>query len=138
MPTVIGILLASAIVALGRIAGLDRDRAYYPVALIIIGSYYVLFAIMVGDRAALVGELIFAGFFATIAVVGFRISLWIVAIGMAMHGVFDFTRDLFLPGSGVPPWWPAFCGSIDIALAFALAALLLLGRSVSVPARDAS
>ncbi len=138
MPAVIGILLAIAIVALGRIAGLDRDRAYYPVALIVIGSYYVLFALMSGDRSALVGELVFAGLFAATAVVGFRISLWIVVVGMALHGLFDFVRAMFLPGSGVPSWWPAFCGSIDVALACGLAALLLSGRLAWAPARGAS
>lgn len=135
MPVLVGILLAIAIVALGRIAGLDRDRAYYPVALIVIGSYYVLFAIMAGDRSALFGELIFAALFATAAVVGFRVSLWIVVAGMAMHGMFDFVRAVYLPGSGVPSWWPAFCGSIDVALALGLGALLLLGRAASAPTR---
>jgi hypothetical protein len=133
MPAIIGILLAIAIVALGRVAGLDRDRAYYPVALIVIGSYYVLFALMAGDRSALPGELVFAALFAAISVAGFRLSLWLVAAGMAAHGLFDFVRAVFLPGSGVPLWWPAFCGSIDVALACGLAALLLRGW---VPARD--
>jgi hypothetical protein len=135
MPAVIGILLAIAIVALGRIAGLDRDRAYYPVALIVIGSYYVLFALQAGDRSALTGELVFAALFATTAIAGFRISLWIVVAGMGLHGLFDFVRAVYAPGSGVPSWWPAFCGSIDVALAIGLGALLLLGRSASAPTR---
>lgn len=133
MPAVIGILLAIAIVALGRIAGLDRDRAYYPVALIVIGSYYVLFALQAGDRSALPGELVFAVLFAATAIAGFRVSLWIVVAGMALHGLFDFVRAVYLPGSGVPSWWPAFCGSIDVALALGLGALLLARVNSAAP-----
>ena len=47
-PVLIGIALAPAIVFLGRLSGLDRDRALYPVALIVIAAYYVLFATMGG------------------------------------------------------------------------------------------
>lgn len=137
MSAIIGILLGITIVALGRFAAMDRDRAYYPVALIVIGSYYVLFAIMADDRAAVWIELVFASLFATVAVVGFRSSLWIVVAGLALHGVFDFTRHLIVPGSGIPPWWPAFCGAIDIAIATGLLAILLRQGHASDRARGA-
>jgi len=41
-PVVIGIVLAPAIVALGRLSGLDRDRAMYPIALIVIAAFRLL------------------------------------------------------------------------------------------------
>lgn len=47
-PVLIGIALAPAIVLLGRLTGLDRDRALYPVTLIVIAAYYVLFATIGG------------------------------------------------------------------------------------------
>ena len=88
-PVVIGVVLAPAIVALGRLSGLDRDRAMYPVALIVIAAYYVLFATM-GGAEALPNELIAALVFIVVAIVGFRTSLWWVAAGIAGHGVFDW------------------------------------------------
>lgn len=132
MPYVIGIALAPAIVVLGRLSGLDRDRAMYPVALIVIASYYVLFATM-GGAQALVGELVSAMVFLVIAVAGYRTSLWWVAAGIAGHGVFDWVvHPRLIANPGVPVFWPAFCGSIDVALGVLLAVLLLRR---AIPAR---
>jgi len=139
-PVLIGIALALAIVALGRLSGLDRDRALYPVALIVIASYYVLFATMGGPQA-LRSELIAATVFAVVAIVGFRTSLWWVAAGIAGHGVFDWVvHPRLTVNPGMPAFWPAFCGSIDVALG-ALIAMLLLRRAIAdrdgSPARPA-
>lgn len=132
LPVLIGIALAPAIVALGRFTGLDRDRALYPVTLIVIAAYYVLFATM-GGGEALPGELIAATVFAVIAIVGFRTSLWWVAAGIAGHGLFDwFVHPRLIANPGMPEFWPAFCGSIDVALGVLLAILLLRG---AIPAR---
>jgi hypothetical protein len=70
-PALIGLALAPAIVGLGRLSGLDRDRALYPVTLIVIAAYYVLFATM-GGAQALPGELMAATVFVVVAIVGFR------------------------------------------------------------------
>ena len=78
LPVLIGVALAPVIVVLGRVSGLDRDRAMYPVALIVIAAYYVLFATM-GGAQALPAELIAATVFLIIAILGFRTSLWWVA-----------------------------------------------------------
>ena len=132
VPVLIGIALAPIIVVLGRVSGLDRDRAMYPITLIVIAAYYVLFATM-GGAQALTGELIAATIFTVIAIVGFRTSLWWVAAGIAGHGVFDWVvHPHLIANPGMPLFWPAFCGSIDIALG-AILAILLLRRAI--PAR---
>ena len=132
LPVVIGLVLALAIVALGRLSGLDRDRALYPVALIVIAAYYVLFATMGGPQA-LRSELIAASVFVVVALVGFRTSLWWAAAGIAGHGIFDwFVHPRLIANPGMPAFWPAFCGSIDVALGVLLALLLLRG---AIPAR---
>lgn len=128
MPTFVGLGLALAVVAvLGRIVGFDRDRAFYPVVLIVVASYYVLFAVMAGGHG-LSMELVLFALFAAAALLGFRFSLWIVAAGLAGHGLFDFTRHWFFAGSGVPEWWPAFCGSFDLLAGVGLATILLLEK----------
>ena len=132
LPVVIGLALALAIVALGRLSGLDRDRALYPVALIVIAAYYVLFATM-GGADALPGELIAAAVFVVVAIFGFRTTLWWAAAGIAGHGIFDwFVHPRLIANPGMPAFWPAFCGSIDVALGVLLAILLLRG---AIPAR---
>ncbi len=132
LPVVIGLVLALAIVALGRLSGLDRDRALYPVALIVIAAYYVLFATMGGPQA-LRSELIAASVFVVVAVVGFRTSLWWAAAGIAGHGIFDWlVHPRLIANPGMPAFWPAFCGSIDVALGVLIAILLVRG---AIPAR---
>jgi hypothetical protein len=133
VPVLIGVALAPVIVVLGRLSRLDRDRAMYPIVLIVIATYYVLFATM-GGALALTAELIAATVFIAVAIIGFRTSLWWVAAGIAGHGVlFDWVvHPHLIANPGMPVFWPAFCGSIDVALG-AILAILLLRRAI--PAR---
>jgi hypothetical protein len=52
----VGALLAFAVGGLGTVVGLDRDRAFYPTVMVVIASYYVLFAVMGGSTQALLIE----------------------------------------------------------------------------------
>ena len=132
LPVLIGIALAPVVVLLGRLSGMDRDRAMYPITLIVIAAYYVLFATM-GGQQALSAELIAAMVFVVIALIGFRTSLWWAAAGIAGHGLFDwFVHPRLIVNPGMPVFWPAFCGSIDVALGVLLAVLLLRR---AIPAR---
>jgi hypothetical protein len=139
--TAIGVGAASA-VAVGLFAhlvGYDRDKAFYPAVLTVVGCLYVLFAVMAGGGRRLVPEVVFFAAFAALAAAGFRTSAWIVAAGLGLHGVFDFVRHAFLPAPGAPEWWPAFCGSYDAVAGLGLAALLLTRNrrgSQTVDARD--
>jgi hypothetical protein len=45
---IIGVGLALGVSVLAPLAGLDRDRAFYPLMLIVIASYYDLFAVLAG------------------------------------------------------------------------------------------
>jgi uncharacterized membrane protein YsdA (DUF1294 family) len=125
MPYTIGIVLALLSVGvLGRLAGLDRDRAFYPTVLVVVATYYVLFAVMGGSSGALVAESIVTMAFAIVAVFGFRLNLWLVAFALVGHGVFDFVHGTVVVNPGVPPWWPAFCMSYDVVAGGFLAWLL--------------
>jgi hypothetical protein len=68
---------------------LDRDRAFYPTVLIVIASYYALFAVMGGTARALAIEVTVIAGFLVVSGVGFRRSLWVVVAGLVAHGVFD-------------------------------------------------
>ena len=124
MPYLIGVVLAAIVCGFGTLAGFDRDRAFYPTVTIVIASYYGLFAVMSGSMRVLSQEsLVIAGFLA-VAVAGFKRSLWLVVAALAAHGLLDFVHAGVIPDPGVPPWWPPFCLSYDVATALYLAALL--------------
>jgi hypothetical protein len=97
----------------------------YPITLIVIATYYVLFATM-GGAQALPAELIAATVFIVVAILGLRTNQWWVAAGIAGHGLlFDWVlHPRLIANAGMPGFWPAFCGSIDVALGAILAILL--------------
>jgi hypothetical protein len=113
---IVGLLMAIAIAACAAWTGLDRGRALYPTALIVIAFYYVLFAAMGAPTKTLVIESAVALAFSAVALVGFKKSTWLVAVGIAGHGVFDLFHHLLIHNPGMPLWWPGFCATIDIAL----------------------
>ena len=127
-PLIVGASLAAAVGLFAHLVGYDRDRSFYAVVLTVVGALYVLFDVMAGG-GNLVVEIAFFGLFAGMAAFGFRYGLWIVAAGLALHGLFDFSRGQFLPAAGAPLWWPAFCGAYDVVAALGLAGLLAFGRN---------
>jgi hypothetical protein len=133
MAILIGIAAALAVGAFGTITGLDRERAFYPTILVVVASYYVLFAVMAGSLAALVPELLIFFLFAAIAAWGFRRDLRLVIAGLAAHAVLDFFHGGIVSNPGVPAWWPAWCAAYDVAAPAYLALLVWQGR---VPVRS--
>ncbi|MDZ7840931.1 MAG: hypothetical protein U5R46_08955 [Gammaproteobacteria bacterium] len=125
MEYLIGIMIGTAISLLGAFTGFDRDRSFYPTVLIVISTYYVLFAVREASPEILVTELAIAGGFLVAAIIGFRTSLWLVVAGLVTHGLFDHFHHLLADHSGVPDWWPGFCLTVDLTLGIRFAALLL-------------
>jgi len=128
MAILVGALLAIAVGAFATVSGLDRDRAFYPTVMIVIALLYSLFAAIGASTHALVLDALIGGVFIAAATIGFRSSLWIVATALAAHGAFDLVHESIVSNPGVPPWWPGFCGTYDIAAAGYLAWLLTSGR----------
>jgi len=128
VPLLIGIVAALAVGLLGTTTRMDRDRAFYPVATIVIASYYLLFALLGHSTRALVLDAAIGAAFLIAAVAGFRQSLWIVVVALAGHGLLDLTHAALLDNPGVPAWWPAWCLAYDVTAAAYLAWLLRSGR----------
>lgn len=102
MPYVLGIVLSMGVALFARRVGFDRDRAFYPTVLIVIGLYYVLFAAMSeSGQTVLLESMVMTGF-SIAAVVGFKSNAWIVVGGLAGHGVFDALHGKIVENSGVP------------------------------------
>jgi hypothetical protein len=116
LPLVIGVLLAVGVAALAKFTRFDEDRSFYATVLVIIASYYVLFAVLGGSRHALVWELVVAVAFSTAAILGALLLPVLVGIGIMAHGLFDLVHDLLIENVDVPSWWPSFCASVDVLL----------------------
>lgn len=102
-------------------AGLDKDRAAYPVILIVIAVLYELFAVLGGSTTALLSELLPTALFVGLSVLGFRTSLWWVVAALIGHGVYDTFHPAIFTNPGVPLWWPAFCMAYDVTAGLFLA-----------------
>jgi hypothetical protein len=128
MEYVIGLFLSLAVAGLITIIGLDRDPAFYPTVLIVIASYYVLFAVMAASGRSFVIEIVVACGFLLFAIIGYKKDLWLVAIALVGHGVFDMVHHLLIENPGVPHWWPGFCLVFDVILGGLLAVRLMRRR----------
>tara|TARA_R110002167_G_scaffold91570_2_gene246399 strand:- start:71 stop:475 length:405 start_codon:yes stop_codon:yes gene_type:complete len=126
VPLFIGLGLGGAIALFARQMRFDQDRSFYPTVLIVIASYYVLFAVMSG--APIVVELVVAGIFSALAIAGAHYRVPLAGWGILLHGIFDFTRVGLIGDGGAPLWWPAFCGGIDVVLGLWLLAPSYLSK----------
>jgi hypothetical protein len=124
----IGAILALSVGLSATFIGLDRDRAFYPTVMVVIASYYALFAVIGGSIQVLVIELIVIVAFLGASTAGFKRSLWLVVAALAAHGVFDLVHGHLIENPGVPPWWPHFCLAYDVVAAAYLAWLLLRSK----------
>ncbi len=124
MPYLVGIVLALGAALFARVTGFDRDRSFYPTVLVIIALLYGLFAAIGGSTTALVAECGPMVVFVLLAVTGHRYSAWLVVVGLASHGVFDFFHPQLITNPGVPPWWPQFCMAYDVTAAAYLGGLI--------------
>lgn len=130
MPFLIGLLLGAAVCLFGSLTGYDRDRSFYPVMLLVIASYYCLFAAIAGGGMAVeIGILVL---FILASVSGMRLNLWFVVAALAAHGILDFVHGTLVGGESVPEWWPMFCLSFDLVAGAYLATCLVRGKIAAV------
>jgi hypothetical protein len=125
MEYAIGSALALAVGGVASAVGFDRDRAFYPTVLIVIASYYILFAAMGASIRTLIAESAIASAFSVLAVVAFKRNLWLVAAATAGHGLFDLVHHWLIQNPGVPVWWPGFCMAFDVMFGAFIAIRLL-------------
>ncbi|MCB1049512.1 MAG: hypothetical protein H6510_12515 [Acidobacteria bacterium] len=114
LPFAVGILLAIVLAFGAKLTGAEKDRSFFPTLMIVIATYYVLFAVMAGQ--GIVSEILIAALFSLAGMWGAQRMPLLVGSAIFLHGVFDFVRPFFLANHGAPDWWPGFCGSVDIPL----------------------
>ncbi len=129
MEYLVGILLSLGTIVLAAVIGFARERSFYSTVLIVVATYYILFAAMGASGRTLVIEIVIASGFILFAVLGFNLNLWLVAAALMGHGIFDFIRPSVIANPGVPHWWPGFCMAFDVIFGGWLALQLLQRRS---------
>lgn len=127
MSYLIGATLASTVGLFATWIGFDRERAFYPTVMLVIASYYVLFAVTGGSSQALLIECLVLVPFLIASTAGFKRSQWLVVAGLAAHGALDLVHPHLVSNPGVPVWWPGFCLAYD-AVAACYLGILLMGR----------
>ncbi|MBS0389470.1 MAG: hypothetical protein JSR15_13410 [Proteobacteria bacterium] len=138
MPIAIGITLAIAVGLFATLVGFDKERAFYSTVLLVVASYYALFAVLGGSLHAVMLECGAMTVFIVLAAIGFRTTMWLVAAGLLGHGLFDLVHGALIANPGMPHYWPAFCSAYDVAAAGYLATLLLRrGRHAALPPQSA-
>ena len=130
MEYLIGLVLALVVAGTSNAVGFDRERVFYPVVLIVVAHYYVLFASMGAPGRVVILESVVAAVFYLAAVIGFKGSLWVVAAALVGHGVFDLVHHRVIEDPGVPSWWPGFCFAFDVVAGGFLGVLLTRRKSM--------
>jgi hypothetical protein len=127
MEYLIGLTLSLAVAGFAVAVGFDRERAFYPTVLIVIASYYVLFAAMGATNHAVILEIIVASIFLLLAVVGYKKNFWVITLAIVGHGIFDLAHPFLFQNPGVPSFWPGFCSTFDVVFGGLLIVRLLRG-----------
>ena len=118
----VGIFQAFAPVALWWLDAAD----VWGVALAMIASVYVGFAVADGRKGVIAVEVLVAFAFVICATVAMASFPWLIVIGLVAHGLKDLWqhRTHFVANTR---WWPPFCLVVDVVAAALTAALLLTG-----------
>jgi hypothetical protein len=88
----------------------------YALGLALIASIYIGFAVADGRARVIAVECVVALAFVVVAAAGISGSAWLLAFGLAAHGVKDAwqQRSQFVSGTR---WWPPFCAAVDWVVA---------------------
>ena len=98
----------------------------YALGLALIASVYIGFAVADGRARVIVVECGVATGFVVVAAAGITGSAWLLAFGLAAHGVKDAwqQRRQFVSGTR---WWPPFCAAVDWVVAVIIGIEIVAG-----------
>jgi len=100
----------------------DAGRRFYAIGLVVTALIYVVLALIGRASARSLGlEALGVLLYGAVAWAGFRKSSALLALGWAMHVVWDVSLHLQGAGAGyTPAWYPWFCVSFDLMVAGAV------------------
>lgn len=101
------------------------DSAVYALGLALIATVYIGFSVADGRGKVVAVETVVAGGFVVIAAIGLNGPTWLLAVGLAGHGL----KDMWQQHTGFVAntrWWPPFCATVDF-----VAAGLIIAASIA-------
>jgi len=120
----VGIIIAVYVVVRFRETKLERKAWAYPSLIATFPVYYWVFALYGSDLQVFYKEIWVGTIFVSLIFVSLKIKrsmgLLLLAVTCISHAVYDVVHDELFTNSGVPSWWPEFCGSIDVLIGFYL------------------
>lgn len=117
-PILAGLMLGALTILLCFQLGLQRQHFFAPLLIGGIASFYVLFAVIGGNaRIAGLETLVALPFFALASATGHKRTMWLVPLGLGLHGCFDIAHMHLPIRANGPAWWPPFCAAFDFAAA---------------------
>ena len=120
MIVAIGAFVGIVIAVFMVLARISTERGTWATLLVAIAIFYPVFAVESGSLESFAVQIGAASFFIILAFLGARVSLWFVAAGLPLHGLFDWTADYMLADPS-PDWWGPFCVGVDFVAAAYLA-----------------
>jgi hypothetical protein len=135
----IGAALGAGFIVLARALG-RLERIVLAGGLLVAALAYVGFGVGPRGASALPVELAGSLLFAAFGVLGLVSSLWFLALGWALHAIWDLAVPGLSDVSYMPVWYAAACIGFDVVLAAYLIARardLLPVPGVTDPARAA-
>lgn len=115
-----GIVIAIYVVMSFRKTKLEKRKWVYPLLLGTFPMYYWVFAVYGSDYKALLNELITGALFIAVAYGAYKRNsanaVRVLSIGYIGHAIYDAAHNSLFVNSGVPLWWPEFCGAVDVLI----------------------
>lgn len=122
----LGIIIAFIAIAMAK--DLELPPRAFAVSLVALPGVYMLFALSVGDMAALGLELAYGLPYFVFGYVcftrGFKGSGFVVTALWIIHAAYDVYHHALVDNAGVPGWYPAFCLGFDLMMVVYLTRLV--------------
>ena len=134
-PEVVGIIIGLIFIVptIYVIEKRGYGRWAWPIFLVTLPIYYMLFGLLALDASAILQELLYGVPYIITGLVlwkvKFRFTHLVLALAWLSHGFYDYYHDLLFVNPGVFSWYPAFCAVVDIAVG----AYLLLNAARYTP-----
>lgn len=96
------------------------DSVVWPMILVTLPIYYMLFGALTMDGSVVLKELFYGLPYIITGLMVWRMrsksTLIIIALAWLSHGFYDFYHDIFFVNPGVFTWYPVFCAFVDIVV----------------------
>ncbi len=122
LPNIIGIIIGLVFIVptIYFIRQRRLDAWAWPLFLVTLPVWYMLFGLLAMDGTAILNELLYGLPYIATGLLVWKMKsapvLILVAVAWISHGFYDYYHDVFFVNPGVFSWYPAFCALVDISV----------------------